>query len=236
MIYIYGMDLAETLNYFACTVTSVEGSEIKLKTIIKKRNVLYPELEELVVEKLIPKFPPSCIVTDYTSEKAFSEFLERRLHPSFANPHSSQYKKWKMVVPVVMNDTVKLNMKQNARQMLQDGFFKWPKLETVHPALAKRVIELKEQLFRESAAPSKGAVPLKFPKPVGENNDIAISFELNLLKAREYLGAMSGTGGVPMVIGRRVQPSPVGKEAPFLAFAKKNLKDLNVTKTEFKWD
>jgi len=235
-IYIAGVDLAETLAFFACTVVAVEGSKIKIKTVIKKNEVLYPELETLMLEKVIAKYGLKKIVVDYTSEKAFSEFLERRLHPSFANPSSPQYKKWKYVTPIIMNDTMKLNMKQNARQMMDADppILEWPPLEKIHPTIAKRIEELREQLLRETGQPSKGAVPLRFPKPEGEHNDLAVSLELALLEARNYLGRMSGSGGIPIIIGKKISPEQHDPTKPFLGFVHNITRGLDVKKVEFK--
>ena len=234
MIYVYGLDLAQTLNYFACYVLAVD-KKVKIKTIVKKKDIMYPELEEMMLTKLFPKYPPKKIVTDYTSERAFSEWLERRLHPSFANPSSKEHKKWKYVVPIVSTDVTNLEMKQNARQMMNDELFIWPPLSQVPPRIAKLIEETKEQMYREAGEPSKGNAALKFPKPRGYDNDLIRALELGLLKSRDYLGHMSGTGGIPVVVGKKIGPNEKEPEKPFRDLIKKKLAGFNVTGTDFKW-
>lgn len=217
LIYIYGIDLAESLNYWAIYVNKIIQDHVEIQTIRKGKDTLYPELEAIILNELVPKYPPKEIVVDYTSEKAFSEWLETKLHPAFRNPNSSQYKKWKFVQPIIFSQPVKLNMKQNARQMMEGEhpMFRWPDLAKSHPVIAKWVEETKEQLLREAQKTARGGTGLTkavFPKPIGYDNDLAMALELSLLGCRKYLGHFSGTGGKAKVHGARYmqpeKPSP----------------------------
>ena len=215
MLYIYGVDLAENLNYFAVWILYPKDGHIRIKTVKKAKNVLYPTLEKMFTDPkigLFKKYPPAEIWTNYTNEKAFSEYLETHFHPAFANPHSKDYKKWKMVHPIVSTQPVNLNMKQNAAQMMQadeNGFkvFEWPDPKRTRAETGIIIAEAKEQTLREAAhVSSAGMAKSTFPKPTGYDNDLIRGLELMLLGARKYANSISNLSDGVTVIGARVKP------------------------------
>lgn len=172
------------------------------------------------------KFTPTKIYTDYTSEKSFSEWLETHLHPAFANRTSSQYKKWKYIEPIIFSQPVKLNMKQNARQMMEEGLFVWPMLSKSNPKTAMHIAETKEQMLREagrSGNSGTGMTRVHFPKPVGYDNDLIMALELALLGARKHLGHFGGSDGKPWAAGGRL--SEYKKEVTPEELVEKNIRE-----------
>lgn len=216
--YIYGIDLAESLNYFACWILYPDNGHIRIKTVKKATDVLYPTLAEMFTNPqkgLFKKYPPTEIWTDYTNEKAFSEFMETHFHPAFANPHSkTYYKKWRMVHPVISSQPMNLQMKQNAAQMMQknqDDFtvFEWPDPKRTRPETGVIIAEAKEQTLREAAHSTKsgaGMTKAVFPKPTGYDNDLIRALELGLLGARKYATSISNLGHQITVKGKRIEP------------------------------
>lgn len=183
--YIYGIDLAQRLNYCGIIVTTVD-ERIKIKTIRKLQNLTYPEIISNVLGDLFRRFPPTFICVDYTNEKSFSETIEAHLNPSFLTPNSSGYQQWEHVEPVVFTTDMKLRLKQNARELLERKLFVWPLMGLTDPRLWGLVNELKGQMLREAATPGADG-QLRFPKPQGHDNDLAIALELNLHVAKRFL-------------------------------------------------
>lgn len=219
MQYIYGIDLAEALNFFACWILYPQDGHIRIKTVKKARNVLYPTLVEMFTNPktgLFKKYPPTEIWTDYTNEKSFSEFMETHFNPAFANPHSKKYKKWTIVHPVISSQPVNLQMKQNMAQMLQKNendftIFEFPDPRKTRPETGIIIEEAKEQALREAAHTTKsgaGMTKAVFPKPVGYDNDLIRALELGALGARKYAKGISNLDGEVSVKGRRLEPKP----------------------------
>lgn len=242
-IYVYGIDLAESLNYWCVWINAVNFNRVRIATIRAGKDGLYPDLEHMIKTELIPRFPPREIWIDYTSEKSFSEWLESDLHPAFKNPSSSQYKKWKYVEPVIFSQPVKLNMKQNARQMMEPDekghqIFEWPDIAKCHPTMAKFVTEAKAQHLREAGITSPmsgGTIRMRFPKPQGYDNDFVMANELSLMGCRKFVTHFSGTGGVPIVHGAKLK-DPKEKVDPLKVLTKKTkerMGSFNVTSVSY---
>jgi len=183
--YGYGIDLAQSLNYCGIVVTEITD-KIRLVTLRKFQNISYPEITRILFNDLFKRFPPTYICIDYTNEKSFSETLEEKLNPQFTVPNSTSFTKWKIVDPVIFTQSQKLAMKQNARELLEKKYFVWPTQSLSDPRMWSLVVELKEQMFREAGTPGLNGL-LKFPKPEGHDNDLAIALELNLRGAKKYL-------------------------------------------------
>ena len=217
MQYIYGIDLAESLNFFACWILYPQDGHIRIKTVKKAKNVLYPTLVEMFTNPktgLFKKYPPTEIWTDYTNEKSFTEFMETHFNPAFANPHSQKYKKWTIMHPVVSSQPKNLEMKQNAAQMLQKneaGFtiFEFPDPKRTRPETGIIIEEAKEQTLREAAHTMKsgaGMTKAVFPKPTGYDNDLIRALELAMLGARKYAKGISNLDSAVTVKGTRIEP------------------------------
>jgi len=183
--YVYGIDLAQSLNYTAIIITKVENKKIIIVRIKKFNKMTYPEIEEILFE-LFEKFPPTRVVVDYTNEKSFAETIEAKLHPSFMNSNSSDYKRWKTVMPVVFSQEIKLELKQTAREIMEKRQFAWPNPLKTDPRVWPLVEELQIQMLREAASPGMNGL-LRFLKPSGHDNDLIIALELNLYGAKEFL-------------------------------------------------
>ena len=185
MIYGYGIDPAQSLNYCGIVVTKIED-DIRLVTIRKLRNIMYPELARLLFDDLFKRFPPAYICMDYTNEKSLSETIEAKSNPSFLSPTSSEYHKWRLVEPITFSQDTKLALKQNARELFENKKFLWPKMELSDSRIWSLVEELKEQMMREAGIPGFEG-QLKFPKPEGHDNDLIVALELNLYGAKRFL-------------------------------------------------
>lgn len=189
----YGIDLAQTLNY--CGIVIVEIKEnVKIKTIRKLQKLTYPEIVDILFNDLFTRFPPDYICVDYTNEKSVAETIEARLHPSFHSRWSPG--QWKYVRPIVFSQETKLQLKQNARELLERKIFRWPKKILSDPRIWALVDELKEQMLREAGEPGRDGL-LKFPKPQGHDNDLVIAFELALLEAKKFIEEPSSRQEIP---------------------------------------
>lgn len=226
------MDLAESLDYATIYIVSV-SDKARIVAVRKFNDVLYPQLEAFVIRKCVPRYPPSIICVDYTNERSFSEWLESALNPSFLNPYAPNFKKWKYVDPISFNDTTKLDMKQNMRQLEIDGLFEWPKQEKTDPRTWALIKETKEQMYREMGEPSRGNAPLKFPKPKGQHNDLIIGLELSLYRARRFLTHFHGANEKPLLFGRRIYEGDKKPEVTRLEKATiVRLKGFNIDKLD----
>ena len=185
MIYGYGIDPAQSLNYCGIVVTSVDD-DIRLVTIRKLKNVKYPEIERLLFHDLFVRFPPDFICIDYTNEKSLSESIEAHFNNEFLDTYSSSYHKWQYVQPVIFNQEMKLRLKQNARQLFEKKKFVWPEKNSSDPMIWSLVEELREQMLLEAALPGIDG-RLRFPKPAGHDNDLITALELNLHGAKGHL-------------------------------------------------
>lgn len=243
MINIYGIDVAEKLNYFVCWVLGVQQNEVRIRTVKIAKDILYPELERLIIKTMIPKYPPKEIWVDYTNEKSFSEWLESKLNPAFANPYSKQHGKWKYVEPVVFSQPVKLNMKQNARQMMEEDpvtkkrIFTFPDPKKTRPETNAIIDLAREQLLREGfKIGGGGGVPrMHFPKPDGFDNDLVMGLELGLLGCRKYVPHFTNIGK-PFIQGTRLEnimrkPDPADK---FIRNVSERMRQFNVTGYDIK--
>ncbi len=179
MIYGYGIDAAHTLNYCGIVITRIED-RIRLVKVCKLRGISYPEITRVLFDDFFKKYPPRYICTDYTNERSFSHTIEARLNPGFDKHSSAGFFKWKHVNPVVFTMDTKLEMKQNAREMMENKDFVWPKKNN------PLVEELKEQMLREAGQPALNG-KMKFPKPEGHDNDLIMALELNLFGAKKHL-------------------------------------------------
>jgi hypothetical protein len=245
MAYIWGIDIAESLNYFAVWVLYTQDGHIRVKTVKKARKVLYPTLEKMLMDRktgLYAKYPPKEIWTDYTNEKSFSEWLEARLHPAFSNPHSSHYKKWRHVFPVISTQPMNLQMKQNASHLMQPDkngrtIFEWPDPKRTRPETGVLIAEAKEQMLRESAHTMKSGAGMTkpvFPKPVGYDNDLIRALELGLMGARKYVSQMSNLSGKVSVHGGRIEPpNPNQAKDQFKRDFMKRIENFDVTEANF---
>lgn len=189
-LYIYGIDLAQALNYTGIVITKIENGRTYLVYLRKFKNITYPELNEIIFD-LFKRYPPKRVVADFTNERSFTQTMESILHPSFANPSSSDRGKWRTVKPVVFTQEMKLMLKQNAREMFENRQFVWPRLPTdprisLDPRVWALISELKEQALRETATPGRNG-QLLFRKSAGYDNDLVIALELNLYGAKEFL-------------------------------------------------
>ena len=182
--YGYGIDLGQMLDYTSIVVLEIKEKH-RIKTLRQKNNMSYPEIIDDLFSDLIRRFPPAYICIDYTSEKAVAEEIEGRLNPSFKSPHSSGYRQWKYVTPVVFNQDTKLRLKQNAKSLFESKRFVLP-ITCVNLRIRSLVEELKQQTLREAGEPGRNGL-LRFPKPQGHHNDLIIALELALLRADEFL-------------------------------------------------
>lgn len=185
MIYGYGIDLGQSLNYSAIIVTKVDKN-IRLVGIRKYKKLTYPELQENLFNDLFERFPPEYICVDYTNERSFAETMEAKFNSLFMDQYSSGYQKWTKVRPIVFTQDIKLSMKQNASEIFEKKQFVWPKRLLTDPRAWSLIEELKEQMMRESGSPGANG-QLKFPKPEGRDNDLIIALEMNLYGAKRFL-------------------------------------------------
>lgn len=184
-MYIYGLDPAQTLNFAGIVVTTIENRKIRIATVRKFQKLTYPELEEKLFD-LFERYPPRLIISDYTSEKSFSETLEAKFHPSFMDESSPRYKEWRKVRPVVFTPESKLKMKQNAREIMEKKQLAFPNPLKTDPRMWLLIEELKGQMMREAASAGRNGL-LLFPKPEGHDNDLVTALELSLYGAKEFL-------------------------------------------------
>lgn len=196
---VYGIDLAESLNYTGIVITEVTD-KIRLRTLRKFNHVKYPMIHHLLQTDLFPNVRPDKLAIDYTSEKAFSEELEARMNPSFTTPGSPSFGTWRYVVPMVMSKGMNLKLKQNARLMLESKLFVWPDDPSPVKEIQDLVQQLYDQMMREVGDPRPSG--MTFPKPSGQDNDLIRALEMNLMVAKEFLqdytypsaGPVWGTG------------------------------------------
>lgn len=188
--YGYGIDLAQTLNYCGIVIIRIDKN-IQIQTLRKFNKVLYPNIKKLLIHELFPRFPPTYVATDYSNEKAFSEELEAMINPTFTLEGHREYKKWNTVLPIRFTMESKLAMKQNSRYILENKLFTPPSKVGSPPEIWALWEELQQQLLRENADPNPQG-QLRFPKPDGYDNDLAMAFELALFGAKNYIGEMSG--------------------------------------------
>lgn len=232
--YGYAVDLAENLNYCAITVLEI-SRYADLVDIRKFKNVRYPQIRSLLMDDMFPRMPPLYIATDYTSEKSFSEELEAKMNSSFMVQGSSYYNKFKYVEPYVFTAEFKMLMKQNARSMMENKIFRSP---AGFSSPEKKALwdELEQQIFREITEPKLGG-GFKVPKPPGQDNDLVMSLEMNLYKAREYLGSY-GNESQPFVYSWDVtQDQPLNQKSDKERYREKlkeitnNISTLGTTRT-----
>ncbi len=231
-----------------------EGGHIRVKTVKKAQNVLYPTIEKMLLgdkkevqskrKGLYQKYPPREIWVDYTNEKSFSEWLEAHLHPAFANPHSKHYKKWRHVFPVVSTQPTNLAMKQNASHLMQpneegDSIFQWPDPKQTRPETGSLIAEAKEQMLRESAHSMKSGAGMTkpvFPKPIGYDNDLIRALELGLMGARKYITSMTNLSGKIIVHGAKLEPPATdAKKQAFIRDMVKRTSNFDVTEMNISW-
>ncbi len=196
MKYIYGIDLAQSLNYTAIIVTSIDKNKARIAAIRKYKDLTYPQVQEILFNDLFKRCVPDCIVVDYTNERSFAETMESKFNSSFMDSSSSGYRNWRMVQPVTFNQAVKLEMKQNAREIFEKKQFSWPSKLLTDPRVWSLIDELKQQMLREYASPGMNG-QFSFPKPEGHDNDLIIALELNLYGAKRFLYRDDGPGFVP---------------------------------------
>lgn len=194
LTFVYGLDLAQSLNYTGIVVTNVADAKIRIIKVRKYNKLTYPELEKILFD-LFNKFTPKCVVVDYTNERSFAETIESKLHPSFMDQHSAKYKKWETVQPVIFSQEIKLELKQTAREIFEKKQFAWPRFPT-DPRVRSLITELKDQMLREAGSPGANGL-LRFPKPEGHDNDLIIALELNLYGAKKFLYYDSSRWFVP---------------------------------------
>lgn len=185
MTYVFGLDLAQTLNYCSIAVLDVDA-RIKIATLRNLKNKRYPEIINILFDDLFPRYPPEKIVVDYTNERSVSETIEARLNPSFLSEGTSSYRQWEFVIPYNFTVESKLALKQNARELLERKIFVWPKRILTSPIMWPLVEEAKRQMMREAGTPGSDG-RLHFPKPQGHDNDLAIALELALYAAKPLL-------------------------------------------------
>ena len=228
MIYGYGIDLAQTLNYCAIIVGACDYNTVHLAAIRKVKDLMYPNIRKILVKELFPQMPPTFAVVDYTSEKAFSEELETELNPLFRNMNTPYYGKWQYVQPFIFSQGSKLGLWQNTRRFLENGWFKFP--ATDNPNLSGETIalinELQEQLMRVSAVPTQGEIGIKFPKPTGHNDDLAIACGLMLDGMKDYVGGASMTQAGISVIHSVDFDTPSPYSIPFNSITQARLDSM----------
>lgn len=196
--YVWGIDLAESLNYCAIIVGDVTD-KIRIVDILKFNKILYPSVQALCTGELYRKFPPLKIAVDYSNNQSFSEYLEGKINPAFLAFNTIHYGKWRTVIPVKFSQQSKLDMKQTSRQLHESEMIEYPAEHLCSGEKAELVRELKEQLLREAATES--AHGLSFPKPEGHDNDMAIALELMALAAKPLLRNFGGGGSQIIGIG-----------------------------------
>lgn len=203
MIYGYGIDLAEKLNYCGIIVGAIDFNSVHLAAIRKFKNILYPNIRKMLFEDMFKTMPPRFLVVDYTSEKPFSEELETELNPLFINPNTPYYQKWQYVQPFTFNESTKLSMWQNVSRFQQNGWFKFPEPDPrIKPEIWALIEELISQINQVTSVPTHGQVGLKFPKPRGYDNDLAIALGLMLEGAKKYVGGSNtGNAGISVAYG-----------------------------------
>ena len=118
---IYGIDLAEDLNYCGIIVGAVDSNSVHLAGIRKFNKVRYPQIRMILRNDLFPKLPPTKVVTDYTNNRDFSQEVEAEMNPLFLNPNTPYYNKWKFIKPYIFSPASKLALFQNMRKFLEHG-------------------------------------------------------------------------------------------------------------------
>ncbi len=194
--YIWGIDLAETLN-FCGIVIGVITDRILYANLRKFQNIMYPNIQALCTGELARKYPPTKIAVDASNNQAFAEYLEGKFNPSFLSVGSQWYGKYNTVIPVMFTFQSKLDMKQNSRQLHESNLVQYPDPAQCSPEQRTLLNELKDQMLREAMTPTSRG--LSFPKPEGYDNDLAIANELMLKAARPYL--RNFMGGTPQIVG-----------------------------------
>lgn len=166
--YIYGHDLAETVDFYALLIHRLEpDSNIPiLQTIRKIRKVKYPQIREILRKELYPRFPPYLHVTDYTSERSFSQELEAE---------------GQKVLPIHFNTSSKLLLKQDGLKILQEGYTFPDPYKTSNPMLKEWILELMDQLKHEQILyVGNNTEHISFDHPEGDHNDLATAWELSI--------------------------------------------------------
>jgi hypothetical protein len=196
MIYVYGVDPATELNYCGISVLAVDFTKAHLQSIKKTTKTTYPEIHEKL-KNMFQRMTPTKIVIDYTNNENFAQEIEAKLNPRYLAVGTPYYKKFTFVEPYRFDQGSKLALMQNMRSFFEN---KWFQLPIHHPQMMPEtwslIVELKEQLNRINAVPTHGEVGLKFPKPYGHDDDLAISLALALWGCKDY---MAGTGGTEQV-------------------------------------
>lgn len=184
MKYAWGIDLAEALNYCGIVIGAV-SNVVRIPDLWKFHHIMYPTIKQLCTDTIAKKYPPTIISVDYSNNESFSEELEGHFNPAFLAVGSKWYGQWKMVNPIKFNMHTKLDMKQNSRKMHEAKLVLYPHPGNINPEKRGLYQELQEQLEREAFTDSP--MGLKFPKPEGFDNDLAIAHELMLKGANQLL-------------------------------------------------
>ncbi len=201
--YIWGIDLAETLN-FCGIVIGIVTDRVSYANLRKFQNIMYPNIQSLCTGELARKYPPTKIAVDSSNNQAFAEYLEGHMNPSFLSVGSTWYGKYKTVIPVQFTFQSKLDMKQNSRQLHESGLIQYPDPLLCSSEQRALLTELKDQMLREAMTPTSRG--LSFPKPEGYDNDLAIANELMLKAARPYLTNFMSS--MPQIVGSGLSTTP----------------------------
>jgi hypothetical protein len=199
--YVYGLDAAETTDYFGIAVHDLNMSEYetvrgqkvpkayrlpKLVTLRAFYNYRYPEVERILLHDLFRRFPPAYLVYDYSNEKSFGERLVERFGKE-------------RVELLTFSSAVKLQLKKDGTTILQMGY-KFPRVDNLPysakgqpPQMSIRwlVEELIKQLHNEQMFPTKSGNKLTFDHPPGRHNDLAIAWELSVHGCLKFIDRQS---------------------------------------------
>lgn len=170
--FVYGLDNASKNDFFGIVVHEIP--EFKkdvnylpdLVTLRKLTHIPYDKMMEILTQDLFPRYPPLLVVSDYSNEKTFTDFLVR----DFGKQR---------VTPIPFTIPNKQMLKDDGLSILSQGY-EFPNPALIQdPQIRQWVVELMEQLKREQVIHTASG-RITFDHPANEHNDLAIAWELSI--------------------------------------------------------
>lgn len=187
--YIYGLDPGSKHDPFGIVIHKISDYNPDKKTIpilVTLRKLVdmpYDEILDIIRKELFSKYRPYYIVSDYTNEKSFTDFLIERFGTD-------------KVEKVTFSTSSKAMLKDDGRAILKIGYkFQNPK-SVKDSKLKEMLVELIQQLKNEQILTTKSG-KTTFDHPRGEHNDLAIAWELSIHGCRKFLPKVPST---PVVV------------------------------------
>jgi hypothetical protein len=170
--FVYGLDNASKNDFFGIVVHEIPAFDKNkaylpdLVTLRKLTHIPYDKMMEILTQDLFPRYPPLEIVSDYSNEKTFTDFLVR----DFGKQR---------VTPIPFTIPNKQMLKDDGLNILTQGY-EFPNPALIEdPQIKQWVMELMQQLKREQVIHTPTG-RITFDHPSGEHNDLAIAWELSI--------------------------------------------------------